>query len=301
MQRYQDSIINSAGQPVSGASVLVRPTGSTNTATIYATNTGTATAANPITADSLGRFGFYGTNGRYDLVVSGSFIQTTTITDVMLEDVPLSNLGELSTASSARDNLGLGSAAVVSTATFAKASNNLSDLASTATARINLGLGTSTGTVLHADRNLGDLSTAATARANLGVAIGTNVQAFSTAILMSTGSQSIAGGKAFTVTTLASTGQITPDLSAGNNFELSMTVNTTLATPSNATKGQEFRIAVFQNSTAKTLAYNSAFYKFVAAATATLSTATAVGTVDVLRGYVMTTTSAECEMRNLVS
>ena len=330
MQRYQDSILNSAGQPVSGATVLVRPTGSTATATIYGTNTGTATAANPVTTDVNGRFGFYGTNGRYDLVVSGSYIQTTTVTDVMLEDVPLTNLAELTTASSARDNLGLGSAAVVSTATFVKAANNLSDLLSTASARINLGMGTSTGTVLSASRNLGDLASAATARvnlllgtstgtvlsasrnlgdvetpatarANLGVAIGTNVQAFSTAYALTTGSQTFTGGRRNTQVVLASTGQITPDFSAANNFQLSMTVNTTLAAGTGGAVGQEGRIVIFQNSTAKTLAYDSAFYKLVGATTATLSTATAVGTTDVLRYYIMTTTSAECEMRNLVS
>lgn len=264
MQRYADVVLNTQLQPVGSATVLVRPTGTTNTATIYSTNTGTATAANPITADSAGRFSFYGTNGRYDLVVSGSYIQTTTLADVMLEDVPLTNLAELSTASAARSNLGLG---------------------------------TSTGAFLVPDKNLSDLTTAATARANLGLAIGTNVPALSATVL-TTGSQSMAGGKSMAVVTLASTGQITPDLSAGNNFQLSMTVNTTLATPSNPTVGQEFRIAIFQNSTAKTLAYNSTFYKFAAAGTATLSTNTSVGNTDVLRGYVMTTTSAECEMRN---
>ncbi len=301
MQKRQDVIINSAGQPVGGATVLVRPTGTTNTATLYATNTGTAPAANPVTADAYGRFSYYGTNGRYDEVISGNYIQATTNFDVMLEDVPLSNLVELSTASAARSNLGLGSAAVVSTATFAKAANNLSDLASTASARINLGMGTSTGTVLSADRNLGDLSTAATARANLGLAIGTNVQAFSTAYALTTGSQTFTGGRRNAVVALASTGQITPDFSAGNNFSISMTVNTTLAAGTAGAVGQEGRITIFQNSTAKTLAYDSAFYKFAGGTTATISTATAVGTTDVLRYYIMTTTSAECEIRNLVS
>lgn len=267
MQKYQDVVLNSNGQPVAGASVLVRPTGSTAVSVIYSSATGTGTSANPITADTSGRFSFYGTNSRYDFVVSGSYIQTTTVTDVIVEDVPLSNLAELSTASSAR---------------------------------VNLGMGTSTGTVLAAANNLSDVASAATARANLGLAIGTNVAAYGT-FVSATGSQAIAGGKSATVVSLASTGQITPDLAAGNNFQLSMTVPTTLAIPSNATVGQEFRIAIFQNSTAKTLAYNSTFYKFVAAATATLSTATTVGTVDVLRGYVMTSTSAECEMRNGVA
>lgn len=263
MQRYQDVVLNSNGQPVSSASVMVRPTGSTSAATIYGTSSGTATAANPVTADTNGRFFFYGTNGRYDLVVSGSYINTTTVTDVMLEDVPLTNLAELSTA---------------------------------AAARVNLGLGTSTGTVLAAANNLSDVASAVTARANLGVAIGTNVAAYNASAAFTTGSQTFSGGIRFAVTTLASTGQITPDFGATNNFQLSMTVNTTLASPTNPQPGQIGHIAVFQNSTAKTLAYNSAFYK--ATTTMTLSTATGVGTVDLLRYYVLTTTSAACQMTN---
>ena len=131
MQKYQDVVLNSNGQPVASASVLVRPTGSTATASIFGDVAGTSTRANPLTADSAGRFWYYGTNGRYDLVVSGSYIQTTTVTDVILEDVPLSNLLELSTASAARVNLGMGT----STGAVLAAANNLADLASAATAR----------------------------------------------------------------------------------------------------------------------------------------------------------------------
>lgn len=238
MQKFDDVILNSNGQPVSAAVVLVSPTGSTATATIYGDVGGTATRANPLSSDAAGRVWFYGTNGRYDLTISGSYIQTTTKTDVMLEDVPRTNLAELSTASAARSNLGLQSAAQVSTSAFLQTANNLSD------------------------------GVAATMRANIrGTAVA-----------------------------LASTGQITPDFAASDNFTLAPTVNTTLATPSNPVVGQSGRIVVTQNATAKTLAYASSFYKFAAGATATLSTA--VGAIDVLRYAVISSTSAECEMRN---
>lgn len=238
MQKFDDVILNSNGQPVSGAVVLVSPTGTTSTATIYGDIAGTATRANPLSSDASGRVWFYGTNGRYDLAISGSYITTTTKTDMMLEDVPRSNLAELSTASAARTNLGLDSAGLLSTSSYFQTGNNLSE------------------------------GVAATIRANIrGTAVA-----------------------------LASTGQITPDFAASDNFTLAPTVNTTLATPSNPVVGQSGRIVVTQNATAKTLAYNSGFYKFAAGATATLSTAASA--VDVLRYTVISSTSAECEMRN---
>jgi hypothetical protein len=52
------------------------------------------------------------------------------------------DLSDLAAASTARTNLGLGTAAVAATTDFAQVANNLSDLAAVATARTNLGLGT---------------------------------------------------------------------------------------------------------------------------------------------------------------
>ena len=52
------------------------------------------------------------------------------------------NLSDVSSASTSRTNLGLGSAALQASSYFLQSANNLSDLASAATARTNLGLGT---------------------------------------------------------------------------------------------------------------------------------------------------------------
>jgi hypothetical protein len=66
--------------------------------------------------------------------------------------------------------------------TFAARAANLSDLASASTARTNLGLGSAatsaTSAFLQPANNLSDLTTPATARSNLGLAIGSNVQAY---------------------------------------------------------------------------------------------------------------------------
>lgn len=86
--------------------------------------------------------------------------------------VAANNLSDLANASTARTNLGLGSAAVLASSAVAQTANNLSDLNSASTARTNLGLGTaatqSTGTFLQVANNLSDLGTLATALTNLG-------------------------------------------------------------------------------------------------------------------------------------
>lgn len=83
------------------------------------------------------------------------------------------NLAGLGNISTARTNLGLGTAAVQNVSAFLQPANNLSDVANVVTARANLGL-TSVAVAdpnvfMYRNNNLGDLTNAATARANLGL------------------------------------------------------------------------------------------------------------------------------------
>lgn len=81
-----------------------------------------------------------------------------------------SNLSDLANATTARSNLGLGTAAVQNVGAFAQVANNLSDVTAS-TARSNLGV-TATGadtTYAFRSNNLSDLGSASTARSNLGI------------------------------------------------------------------------------------------------------------------------------------
>jgi hypothetical protein len=91
MQKYANSVAatnaaaGTAGAPVAGASVQVNTFPAGTPATIYSDN-GVTVAANPLTTDTNGAFAFYAADGRYQLVISGTNIQTTTLNDVLLVD-----------------------------------------------------------------------------------------------------------------------------------------------------------------------------------------------------------------------
>jgi hypothetical protein len=96
MMKYQNNVLLSPGGiAVPNASVLVLNYPGGTTATIYSDN-GVTVAANPLTTDSNGAFGFYAADGHYSLQITGSMngvaITPVTVNDVLLVDVLPSDL-----------------------------------------------------------------------------------------------------------------------------------------------------------------------------------------------------------------
>ena len=66
MEKYQNVIIDTAGNAISGVTVTVYLAGTTTPATLFSNNISTA-KANPYVTDSMGNVVFYAANGRYDI------------------------------------------------------------------------------------------------------------------------------------------------------------------------------------------------------------------------------------------
>lgn len=199
-------------------------TGFTANTTYYlsAATPGLLTSTEPSTAGQISRPLL-----RADSTSSGYFFlgKSTFVTETFLQSA--NNLSDLPNTTTARTNLGLGTAATFASTAFAQTANNLSDLANAATARTNLSLGsmalinspvpvlnggtgqTSAGAVaanaigaLAIASNLSDVSNAATARSNLGAAASaTTITISGTAaeIASSVGAQSLAADRTWTL------------------------------------------------------------------------------------------------------
>ena len=85
MQKYVNSVASNVGAPVAGASVQVNVQSTGAPATIYSDN-GVTVTPNPLTTDTNGAFSFYAADGRYQFVITGTNIQTQTISDILLVD-----------------------------------------------------------------------------------------------------------------------------------------------------------------------------------------------------------------------
>jgi hypothetical protein len=84
MQKYQEIVLKQNGTPLQGATITVTDTMG-GAVSVYSSNA-VGVNVNPLTTDSMGRFGFYAADGRYNLVVSFSGVTLAIITDILLED-----------------------------------------------------------------------------------------------------------------------------------------------------------------------------------------------------------------------
>lgn len=190
------------------------------------------------------------------------------------------NLSGLASASTARSNLGLGSAALLASSAVFQVANNLSEGVAS-TMRANLGLGSAallaSSAVLQTANNLSDLANASTARANLGLG--------SAALLPeTTAAQFRAGTSGKVLTTdkvwaaaeavaLTDAATITINLNTFINATVLLGGNRTLGQPTNAKFGQCGYIYIAQDGTgSRTLAFHSD-WKFANGSDPVLSTA----------------------------
>ena len=86
MQKYQNSIQNTDGTAVWGATVKVYVYGTSTLATIYSDNGSTVISNSAVTTDVQGEFSFYAANGRYSLSVIKSNVASEVYSDILLFD-----------------------------------------------------------------------------------------------------------------------------------------------------------------------------------------------------------------------
>ncbi len=93
MKKYQDIVLDNAGNAVLSATITVSDNGG-GVSTIYSDD-GITAQANPFTASGVdGAYSFYAANGRYDINIVATGFTTENLTDIILYDVddaPTSN------------------------------------------------------------------------------------------------------------------------------------------------------------------------------------------------------------------
>ena len=225
-----------------------------------------------------------------DIVAFGAFSVANTYTQAQSNArfAQLSNnLSDLASASTARTNLGLGTAATNNTGDFLQPSNNLSDVSTPATALTNLGLTATAAevnildgaTVTTAELNTLDGYTGAVADLNrLDVTTEGTSEASKVVTADSNGVVTFDNGKIEEVTAITSSSNAaTLNLRDGDNFTHILTENVTytFSNPAASGKASAFTLKVVQDSGAS--GYTITWPSSVdwAAATAPTLTATA--------------------------
>jgi len=117
MQKYQNSIQNRAGDAIYNA--LVTVTTLAGVPVVVFSDNG-ITVQPQVRTDDKGMFAFYVSNGRYNLIVSGTNIVTYTLTDVVIDDstqstIVVDTFDTLATVDDIRDLIGVTNNTTVST------------------------------------------------------------------------------------------------------------------------------------------------------------------------------------------
>lgn len=86
MRKFEEDVIDSTGNAISGATVDVYNAGTLVHSTIYSDD-GVTPIANPTSTNAAGTFKFYVKDGRYDITISGSGLTTRTRADEEIADV----------------------------------------------------------------------------------------------------------------------------------------------------------------------------------------------------------------------
>lgn len=140
-----------------------------------------------------------------------------------------------------------------------------------------------TETVVQIQRGGTGASSASGARTALGLVIGTDVQAYDADTAKTDVAQSFTKAQGTAQVSLTSSANsVATDASFSNSFYHALTENTTLAAPSNLVSGFWYSWEFVQDSTARTLAFNTIF-KFANSLTPSISVTS--GAKLIVSGY----------------
>lgn len=103
------------------------------------------------------------------------------------------------------------------------------------------------------------------------------------------GAQTFSGGQRGLVSVVAYATGIALDLSTSNNFQVTLSGNTTLQNPTNITSGQAGIVSIIQSTGSNTMAFGS-YWHYPGGSGSVPTLTTTSGSTDVLAYYVVNTT-----------